>query len=810
MGNTIFMCMNELSDVFRSLRDCGLNKREIEEFTNSTGFDINAFRAQQQFLEDSEGNPSEPNLEDYFDLSREVNREENFQLGKNGKFVTSIDEIFDKVGGILFNKKLSDTSLSPASILTYIMASGLIVTGLTHPNKAMASPQDNLFDTLDNIHLSGTVYGVCQADTTRAPFPTLKVVGEQSLDTLETFYGDSLGNWSDSLTVGIDDLEHVLPDKVRLYQNYPNPFNPSTVIEYDLSKDSKVSLILYNILGQKARKLFSGHKQAGHHSIVWDGKNDFGRNVSAGVYIYRLTADNYSKSKKLVKLDGGNSSGIILPRSSGFRVLGKTAGTEQAQSDSTFTFVVSADTIDTLVEQGIQLYDGIILDFYAQLKNRVPSVENVLITPSNPIFGDTLRLFYDFIDTDGDSDQSIKEWYRNSELTGVSGLLFPPDSTEVGDSIKAIVIPYDGELYGNSEESNIAVVQPLPTRTLTGIITEFFSGAPDDSALVRTSIDSAYTDENGAYAVLASAGREDVLVLKSNRFESGFILQPGTIDTVVNRNIAKDDSAGGIDRWLFENYIVSNRLNGPPFPPDLIYVSLTEESVPDTVYIAGEIDWISFADGFRNVAQLNKLGEKINVTADSVTNGLYNNNTPIIIADSNFTHPDSIALFAYPNMYAVNNEEFPSTVEELKNYFVIYGIEIGLGFNGTFYDEDNLTIKGHYLKLGNYLTPEQLGAVFDTEFCSSILGGVETPGGYPSVLAPAGGPIRAHDYRIFYFVLDRGPGRIFPDFPADFNPELIEKYAPGILERIKSSRNTALDLSKFHHDKATGLYFRKH
>jgi len=288
---------------------------------------------------------------------------------------------------------------SDSKSLTNIFSSVCIVfvaLGLVFTFSDILADTPQYHDVSNGLHLSGTVYGVSNADTLLAPFPVLKVVGEQSLDTLATIFGDLYGGWSHSL-VGTDDTNPALPDKLRLCQNYPNPFNPSTVIGYELPTNSKVSLILYNLPGQEVRKLFSGYKEKGHHQVVWDGKNNSGNSVSSGVYIYRLTSGEYARSKKLVKLDGGGS-GIVLPNANpGFRALGKTVGTEQAAGDSSFTFVVSADTIETLVENGIELYDGKVLDFYAQLKNRTPGVSDALVSPASPLDTDTLRLEYDFL-----------------------------------------------------------------------------------------------------------------------------------------------------------------------------------------------------------------------------------------------------------------------------------------------------------------------------------------------------------------------------------------------------------------------------
>jgi hypothetical protein len=81
------------------------------------------------------------------------------------------------------------------------------------------------------------------------------------------------------------------PQAFALYANYPNPFNPSTSIEYALPRESEVSLVIYDILGQQVRALVLGQKQgAGFYRLAWDGRNSAGRAVASGVYFYRLRA----------------------------------------------------------------------------------------------------------------------------------------------------------------------------------------------------------------------------------------------------------------------------------------------------------------------------------------------------------------------------------------------------------------------------------------------------------------------------------------------------------------------------------------
>lgn len=100
-----------------------------------------------------------------------------------------------------------------------------------------------------------------------------------------------------------DNNEGILPDNFVLRQNYPNPFNPSTKIEYELLRKSSVSIVIYNNLGRKVRTFSNGiPKDAGRHSIYWDGKTDDGNNVATGLYFYSLTIDGKSATKKMILL----------------------------------------------------------------------------------------------------------------------------------------------------------------------------------------------------------------------------------------------------------------------------------------------------------------------------------------------------------------------------------------------------------------------------------------------------------------------------------------------------------------------------
>ena len=91
------------------------------------------------------------------------------------------------------------------------------------------------------------------------------------------------------------EVEIGVPMKFELSQNYPNPFNPNTVISFQLPVDSKVSLVIYDIRGKEVKTLFSEVRTAGYYTVPFNGSE-----FASGVYLYRITTDNFIKTKKMV------------------------------------------------------------------------------------------------------------------------------------------------------------------------------------------------------------------------------------------------------------------------------------------------------------------------------------------------------------------------------------------------------------------------------------------------------------------------------------------------------------------------------
>ena len=105
-----------------------------------------------------------------------------------------------------------------------------------------------------------------------------------------------------SATSAEDSDDQVIPIEFALHQNYPNPFNPRTVISYALPRSSHVAVTVYNILGQRVRRLIDTYQPAGWHTIQWDGKDQRGQSVATGIYLYRISAGDYVKTKKMLLL----------------------------------------------------------------------------------------------------------------------------------------------------------------------------------------------------------------------------------------------------------------------------------------------------------------------------------------------------------------------------------------------------------------------------------------------------------------------------------------------------------------------------
>ncbi|MDZ7288528.1 MAG: T9SS type A sorting domain-containing protein [candidate division KSB1 bacterium] len=174
-------------------------------------------------------------------------------------------------------------------------------------NKASAIPLGNYLAAID-------------ADTTTwqrvsIPLSAFKPYGQFSLAKLKDAWfskGPADGKWHQMWVdqimvvpgpgaVGVQERPNSpIPMAFRLLQNFPNPFNPETKIQFAVPVTSIVKIEIFNMLGQRVRELHYGLKPAGAYSVIWDGRDDAGRQVGSGVYLYRLSTDRFTATKKML------------------------------------------------------------------------------------------------------------------------------------------------------------------------------------------------------------------------------------------------------------------------------------------------------------------------------------------------------------------------------------------------------------------------------------------------------------------------------------------------------------------------------
>jgi hypothetical protein len=116
---------------------------------------------------------------------------------------------------------------------------------------------------------------------------------------VDSIFGET---FTEVIELNVGENANGIPTRFQLYPAFPNPFNPITTLRYDLLENSFVTLIIYDILGREVKTLMNQTQNGGYKSILWDGTNNHGYSVSAGVYLYRIQAGGYTRAKKMVLL----------------------------------------------------------------------------------------------------------------------------------------------------------------------------------------------------------------------------------------------------------------------------------------------------------------------------------------------------------------------------------------------------------------------------------------------------------------------------------------------------------------------------
>jgi hypothetical protein len=176
-------------------------------------------------------------------------------------------------------------------------------------------------------------------------------------------------------------VQENVPQPFDLGQNFPNPFNPSTVIPFSLSHDGEVKLAIYNALGQNVRTLVNGRLSAGQHTAVWNGMDDDGRGVGAGVYISVLSFGKEQLAKKMLLMDGQNGNAVARGSSRNTVLLKPVA--------ETYNIRIAGLDIETYETVGISLSDG---STYEYVVTRKTDINDIVIpgagVPGTPVSDD--------------------------------------------------------------------------------------------------------------------------------------------------------------------------------------------------------------------------------------------------------------------------------------------------------------------------------------------------------------------------------------------------------------------------------------
>ena len=141
----------------------------------------------------------------------------------------------------------------------------------------------------------GYVVSASITDSTLTQITFLEGIAADSNLAIVSF--EYIDGWIQINPVGVNDTTSTIPRTYQLFQNYPNPFNSSTTILYDLPEKAKVTLKIYNILGQQLVTLVNEVKDPGAYRTIWNA-----RGMASGVYFYRLRAGGFVDTKKILLL----------------------------------------------------------------------------------------------------------------------------------------------------------------------------------------------------------------------------------------------------------------------------------------------------------------------------------------------------------------------------------------------------------------------------------------------------------------------------------------------------------------------------
>ncbi len=155
---------------------------------------------------------------------------------------------------------------------------------------------------------TGQVYVDYWIDGCSSPFPRDFIIDQDGLVAYLNceYVPDDMTAVIDSLLGLVDvdpdggDWGDVANGQMPLLRNAPNPFGASTVMEFDVARDERVMIEIFNVAGVRVRSVLDETLQSGRHRHAWDARDDLGRPVPSGVYFYRLSAVDETRTQRMI------------------------------------------------------------------------------------------------------------------------------------------------------------------------------------------------------------------------------------------------------------------------------------------------------------------------------------------------------------------------------------------------------------------------------------------------------------------------------------------------------------------------------